>query len=160
VAFVFLAAILLLKAATRHQKLNISVLVSCAFVLGVGLLLAAWRHWLGNWTAPRFGRGDNPAAAAPHLLTRLLTFNHIYGLNLLLLLCPVWLSFDWALGCVPLVTRDVNRVSLKQTNFFSVRTETNRNSICFGSFPVCFAKPITILFGLFWCFGTISKQPK
>jgi hypothetical protein len=34
--------------------------------------------------------------------------------------------------------------------FFSVRTKTNRNSICFGSFSVCFAKPITIFFGLFW----------
>jgi hypothetical protein len=44
--------------------------------------------------------------------------------------------------------------------FFSVRTETNRNSICFGSFSVCFAKPITIIFGLFWCFGPVSKQPK
>jgi hypothetical protein len=42
-----------------------------------------------------------------------------------------------------------NRVSSKQTNFFSVRTETNRNSICFGSFSVCFAKLITNFFGLF-----------
>jgi hypothetical protein len=32
---------------------------------------------------------------------------------------------------------------------FSVRTETNRNSACFGSFSVCFAKPINYFFGLF-----------
>jgi hypothetical protein len=32
-------------------------------------------------------------------------------------------------------------VSSKQSNFFSVRTETNRNSICFGCILVCFAKP-------------------
>ncbi len=37
----------------------------------------------------------------------------------------------------------------KQSNFFSVRTETNRNSICFGCFSVCFAKPKYIFFGLF-----------
>jgi hypothetical protein len=43
---------------------------------------------------------------------------------------------------------------------FSVRTETNRNSTCFGSFSVCFAKPINYFFGLFRCFGSISKQPK
>jgi protein O-mannosyl-transferase len=108
VVFVFLAAILLLKSATRQQqncrKTNLRVIISCACVLCVGLLLASWRHWMGNWTAPRFARGDNPAAAAPQRLTRLLTFNHIYGLNLFLLLCPVWLCFDWALGCVPLVT--------------------------------------------------------
>ncbi len=32
-------------------------------------------------------------------------------------------------------------MSSKQSNFFSVRTETNRNSICFGCFLVCFVKP-------------------
>ena len=33
--------------------------------------------------------------------------------------------------------------------FFSVRTETNRNSICFSCFSVCFAKPKNFFFGLF-----------
>jgi hypothetical protein len=51
------------------------------------------------------------------------------------------------------------RVSSKQTNksfrFEPKQTET------FGSlFSVCFAKPITIIFGLFRCFGPVSKQPK
>jgi hypothetical protein len=35
--------------------------------------------------------------------------------------------------------------------FFSVRTETNRNTICFGSFSVCFAKPknyFSVCFGV------------
>jgi hypothetical protein len=44
--------------------------------------------------------------------------------------------------------------------FFSVRTETNPNSICFDCFSVCFAKPKNIFFGLFRCFGLILKQPK
>jgi hypothetical protein len=38
---------------------------------------------------------------------------------------------------------------LKQIKKNSVRTETNRNSTCFGSFSVCFAKPINYFFGLF-----------
>jgi hypothetical protein len=33
--------------------------------------------------------------------------------------------------------------------FFSVRTETNQNSICFGCFSVCFPEPKNIFFGLF-----------
>ncbi len=48
----------------------------------------------------------------------------------------------------------------KPSIFFSVQTETNRNSICFGCFSVCFAKPKIIFFGLFRCFGLVSKQPK
>jgi hypothetical protein len=38
--------------------------------------------------------------------------------------------------------------------FFSVRTETNRNSICFGCFSVCFAKP-TNFFSV--CFGVSDR---
>jgi hypothetical protein len=41
------------------------------------------------------------------------------------------------------------RVSSKQSIFFSVRTETNRNSICFGCVSVCFAKPKNIFSVLF-----------
>jgi hypothetical protein len=46
--------------------------------------------------------------------------------------------------------------------FFSVRTETNQNSICLGCFSVCFAKPKNIFsvgYGLFRCFGPVLKQP-
>jgi hypothetical protein len=42
----------------------------------------------------------------------------------------------------------------------SVRTEKNRNMICFAFVSVCFVKPQKIVFGLFWCFEPISKQPK
>ncbi len=54
------------------------------------------------------------------------------------------------------------RVGCPRNNqiFFSVRTETNRNSICFGCFSVCFAKQKNIFFGLFRCFGPVLKQPK
>jgi hypothetical protein len=52
------------------------------------------------------------------------------------------------------------RVSSKQSNFFSVRTEKNLNSIFFGCFSVCFTKPTIFFFGLFRCFGPVSKQPK
>ncbi len=42
----------------------------------------------------------------------------------------------------------------------SVRTETNRNKICFAFVSVCFMKPKKKIFGLFRCFEPISKQPK
>jgi hypothetical protein len=43
----------------------------------------------------------------------------------------------------------LTRVSSKQTNKISLRTETNRNKICFGCVSVCFVKPKTKYFGLF-----------
>jgi hypothetical protein len=42
----------------------------------------------------------------------------------------------------------------------SVRTETNRNKICFAFVSVCFVKPKIFFFGLFRCFEPLSKQPK
>jgi hypothetical protein len=42
--------------------------------------------------------------------------------------------------------------------FFSVRTETNRNSICFGRFSVCFAKPQKHVFRFVSvCFGVSDR---
>ena len=52
------------------------------------------------------------------------------------------------------------RVSSKWKKNVSVRTETNRNKICFAFVSVCFVKPKQIFFGLFRCFEPISKQPK
>ncbi len=45
-------------------------------------------------------------------------------------------------------------MSSKQSNFFSVRTEANRNSICFGCFSVCFAKAKNIFFRFVSVFRT------
>ncbi len=48
-------------------------------------------------------------------------------------------------------------------NFFSVRTETNRNKICFGYVSVCSAKPKTTKFGLLRfvsVFQPTLKKPK
>ncbi len=47
-----------------------------------------------------------------------------------------------------------------EKNKFSVRTETNRNKICFAFVSVCFVKPNKFFFGLFRFFEPISKQPK
>ncbi|XP_067014529.2 protein O-mannosyl-transferase TMTC4 isoform X2 [Anabrus simplex] len=69
---------------------------------GVSLLLLRWRI-MGS-IPPVFQKVDNPASFAGSLLTRILTYNYIYALNAWLLVCPLWLCFDWSMGCLPLVT--------------------------------------------------------
>ncbi len=65
--------------------------------------------------------------------------------------------------CAQLHSLAETRVSSKQTKIiFGSNRKTNRNKICFAFafVSVCFVKPITKIFGLFWCFEPISKQPK
>ena len=56
-----------------------------------------------NFESPKFRNIDNPLAASRHIFTRIATQNYLYFLNFWLLLCPDWLSFDWALGSIPLI---------------------------------------------------------
>lgn len=58
-----------------------------------------------NFESPKFKAMDNPLAASPKILTRVLTQSYLYALNFWLMICPDWLSFDWALGSIPLVTK-------------------------------------------------------
>lgn len=97
-------------------------------MLSLGLIVA--RLWAMDFQSPTFKEMDNPVAAAPEFLTRVRCFSlkyerlykyshpyifdivatkqvlsqqYLYTINSWLLLCPDWLSFDWALGSVRLV---------------------------------------------------------
>lgn len=53
---------------------------------------------------PDFAPADNPASDSDSLLTRTLTFLFLPAFNFWLLLCPRWLSFDWSMESIPLLT--------------------------------------------------------
>ncbi len=57
-----------------------------------------------DFQTPRFQEQDNPAAFLESRLLRVLNRSYHYALNGWLLLAPDWLCFDWAMGCVPLIT--------------------------------------------------------
>lgn len=66
------------------------------------LLVSARLHVMG-WTGPRFKAEDNPAAFAPEWSTRAMTYSYLYAFNLLLLLHPSRLSYDWQMASIPLL---------------------------------------------------------
>lgn len=63
-----------------------------------------FRLWLQDFQIPHFKPMDNPIALSDDLLTRILSQNYLYAINWWIFLCPQWLSFDWALGCIRLIT--------------------------------------------------------
>ncbi|XP_050690684.1 protein O-mannosyl-transferase TMTC4-like isoform X2 [Eriocheir sinensis] len=70
-------------------------------VTGIGLLAARWVV-MGS-TVPRFMKVDNPASFLDSVLFRSLNYQYTYSMNALLLVLPIWLCFDWSMGCVPVI---------------------------------------------------------
>ncbi|XP_016925427.4 protein O-mannosyl-transferase Tmtc4 [Drosophila suzukii] len=73
------------------------------YLLGTLALLTA-RLWWQDFETPTFKEVDNPVAHNEHILTRGLSQQYLLVMNIWLMLCPHWLCYDWALGCVKLVT--------------------------------------------------------
>lgn len=69
-----------------------------------GVILLGVRFSLMGFSTPTFQPIDNPASFMTNFFLRHLNYEYIYSLNAWLLVCPVWLSFDWSMGCVPLIT--------------------------------------------------------
>ncbi|XP_037949671.1 protein O-mannosyl-transferase TMTC4 [Teleopsis dalmanni] len=75
--------------------------------LGYGaatILLIIFRFAIQNFESPQFKPMDNPLAFSGDLLTKILTQQFLYVINLWILFCPTWLCFDWAIGCIDLIT--------------------------------------------------------
>jgi len=106
---VFLAALELLKLFSDTPNVRKQLVVLMYLLVNV-LIFCYLRLSLIDFKPPTFQPGDNPAAAASSRAVKLLSFSYIYMLNCLLLVCPSWLCFDWAMGCVPLVQSNDPRV--------------------------------------------------
>lgn len=55
-------------------------------------------------SSPSFAPADNPASENSSVIVRFLTFLHLPVFNAWLLIYPRWLSFDWSMDSIPLVS--------------------------------------------------------
>ncbi|XP_076361298.1 protein O-mannosyl-transferase TMTC2-like isoform X1 [Tachypleus tridentatus] len=83
----------------RYQGLREGLL----HLMGAAIVLVGFRVHLMGRKPPDFAPADNPAADSDSFVTRMLTFLYLPAFNFWLLLCPMWLSFDWSMEAVPLV---------------------------------------------------------
>ncbi|KAH6937940.1 hypothetical protein HPB50_005452 [Hyalomma asiaticum] len=93
----------LFPAALRQGALS---MVACT------ALAVRWKV-MGS-SSPVFQRIDNPASFEENFFVRVANYNHVYALNVWLLLCPQWLCFDWSMGCLSLIR------SITDARIFSV----------------------------------------
>lgn len=108
-------------ASNDYRRFAI-LLQTCLFLISAFSFLYC-RLWVMNFSRPSFSPADNPASHISSLLFRYINYGHIYMLNLLLIVCPIWLCFDWSMGCVPMIETfsDLRLVSLTLLIFtFSV----------------------------------------
>ena len=88
--------------AVRQRTHYIGKLFFYSFCLSPTLLYL--RLWAVDFRVPQFQEQDNPAAFMDSLVLRIVNRIYLYALNAWLLILPDWLCFDWAMGCVPLIT--------------------------------------------------------
>ncbi|KAL1513175.1 hypothetical protein ABEB36_002620 [Hypothenemus hampei] len=69
----------------------------------IGIIIMFFRMKIMNFEGPIFNHTDNPAAFADRLFTRIFSYNYLYLINIVLLIWPQWLCFDWSMGCIPLI---------------------------------------------------------
>ena len=76
----------------------------CLYIVINLVFLANLRMSFMNYEKPKFQKGDNPAAFEKSWIKRILTFNYIYVINFYILVLPQWLCFDWAMGCISVLS--------------------------------------------------------
>ncbi|XP_054716844.1 LOW QUALITY PROTEIN: protein O-mannosyl-transferase TMTC2-like [Uloborus diversus] len=87
-------------------------------LLGAAVALLALRFHLMGSQAPNFSPADNPASDSDSLMTRTLTFLFLPAFNFWLLLCPRWLSFDWSMEAIPLLTSPMDPRNIFSACFY------------------------------------------
>lgn len=81
-----------------------NTILRLAILAFVAIILLFLRFSIMGFSAPKFQPVDNPASFMDSIFFRILNYNYIYCLNIWLLICPIWLCFDWSMGCVSLIT--------------------------------------------------------
>lgn len=81
-----------------------NILLRLAALVLIAVILLLLRFSVMGFSTPKFQSVDNPASFMNNILLRVLNYNYIYCLNMWLLICPIWLCFDWSMGCVSLIT--------------------------------------------------------
>ncbi|ODN01012.1 Transmembrane and TPR repeat-containing protein 4 [Orchesella cincta] len=74
----------------------------CFLTVTLAGSFVVWRLWLQDGP-PIFQPFDNPPAFAPSLFSRVASIIYIWVLNVFILLNPVWLCYDWSMGCVDII---------------------------------------------------------
>lgn len=73
------------------------------FILIAGFCIILYGRWTIMGSPPNFQKIDNPASFLTTPFERFVNYSYIYVINIWIMICPVWLCFDWSMGCIPLI---------------------------------------------------------
>ncbi|XP_015190839.1 PREDICTED: transmembrane and TPR repeat-containing protein 4-like isoform X1 [Polistes dominula] len=91
-------------SSTIIAKLNRSFFIRMFVLCLSAIMLLSLRFTIMEFSTPKFQPVDNPASFVDNCFLRFINYSYIYSINMWLLICPVWLCFDWSMGCIPLIT--------------------------------------------------------
>lgn len=103
----------LLKRSDKNSNNSIkhgNTVLRFIVLFSIAIILLSLRFSVMGFSTPKFQAVDNPASFIESMFFRIINYNYIYCLNAWLLICPIWLCFDWSMGCVPLITGYDHRI--------------------------------------------------
>ncbi|KAI2803979.1 Protein O-mannosyl-transferase tmtc4 [Blomia tropicalis] len=153
--FILLNLIWLCYNGNKHC---FQIYILIIFYLGSLLALLYFRMWIMDFTTPTFSKWDNPAWHISSKFYRTINIIYIYLVNSIIILCPIWLCFDWSMGTISLIEslEDMRIILLVLfvifvmfvifRLFYSISSNFERSLFIFGSFAALPFLPSSNLF--------------
>jgi len=88
----------------KLSKIPVKLLIfRMTFLCLGGLSLLLLRLMIMDFNGPQFQIVDNPASFEDSIYSRIINYSYIYAINIWIMIYPLWLCFDWSMGCIPLI---------------------------------------------------------
>ena len=81
-----------------------SVLKNSIIYLPFVITILILRLYVMDFKPPKFQEGDNPSAFLESSVLRAVNYQYVYVLNIVIMILPNWLCYDWAMGCIKLIS--------------------------------------------------------
>ena len=82
-----------MKSVLRNSLIYLPFVISILFL----------RLYVMDFKPPKFQEGDNPGAFLESSVLRAVNYQYVYVLNIVIMILPNWLCYDWAMGCISLI---------------------------------------------------------
>ena len=96
---IIIVAIQSIQNGLKMQSILRNVMIYIPYTICILIL----RLYVMDFKSPKFQEGDNPVAFLDDSVLRAVNFQYVWAVNIVIMILPNWLCYDWAMGCISLI---------------------------------------------------------